>query len=961
MAGVYNLRLSRGGVPVAALTNGFTVVEGGGANLVEQVLIPSVLRSGQAGTFQVEVANAGLNDTFTPVIWLSIPDGMSTTLDPVGQLQDVRRWLLDVQPKGCPFPTIPPETLVRIPIYYKAPSSVGSISVGLDIYAIPPVTDMWGGIVEDNTGGTCNTFGPFYLTWSDPNLKANYFLYGIMPEVIGYESFFSNPLIGEFGTAWDFQPVTWPTPPHLDEFFVCSGNWTKPGHAGARLCVQESASWIQVVQSLWNSSVGVETIHEPHVDGPGGTPFYREGSFSDNPQAPPETLKALAHLASLSPGGWAGYRFQAEVHASRRIPPGNPPPPKPLVEVAQNGLRWGYSLRVEVQPQERKENPVNLITSRDPNDKNGPPGYGAGHFVGPATTLSYTIHFENETNASAPAQTIEVTDLLDASLDLSTLELSEIAFGSHTITIPPDLNYYTTAVDLRPEGSNLVVKVEAGLNSDSRTAYLQIQSLDADTLLLPDDPLAGFLPPNDSSHRGEGHLSFLIRPKTDAPTGTQLRNVANITFDHNPPIATNQRDPHDPGAGTNPDKECPNTIDSGAPTSTVQPLPSQCGRTFFVNWAGQDETNGCGVADYDVYASTNATDFTLWLQSTRQTSAIYVGTLGQTYYFACRARDNVGNQEPMHLVPDTTTTIPTNAPVLAPVSSVVIDPGQSFSITNLVSGTPLGEWRFDLGPGAPSGVSIDPTNGIFRWMPDCRQGNTTNLITVWVTDSGRTNLADMVSFTVAVTKCVEPTLGSQVILAGDSGRVPINLISRTAMTNLEMTLVTTPSERLTNFIIEPIVPEICSTNVVPLSNALYRLSIGTCSNQWLIGTQQVAWLHFSAVSNQSSAFVNMELTDLAGREPDGTPVANFAPQAGRVVVVGQEPLLEAFIATNQECALLLYSLPGTTNMLSMSGDLTIPAVLWSVHSQVTMTNLYQLIQPVFTNSDRLFFRAQRRF
>jgi phosphopantetheine--protein transferase-like protein len=38
-------------------------------------------------------------------------------------------------------------------------------------------------------------------------------------------------------------------------------------------------------------------------------------------------------------------------------------------------------------------------------------------------------------------------------------------------------------------------------------------------------------------------------------SGTEIRNVASITFDVNAPITTNQRDPHNPAAGTDPAKE----------------------------------------------------------------------------------------------------------------------------------------------------------------------------------------------------------------------------------------------------------------------------------------------------------------------------------------------------------------------------------------------------------------------
>ncbi len=56
----------------------------------------------------------------------------------------------------------------------------------------------------------------------------------------------------------------------------------------------------------------------------------------------------------------------------------------------------------------------------------------------------------------------------------------------------------------------------------------------------PEDPLTGFLPPEDGTGRGQGHVSFLIRPKVNVALGTRITNTANIVFDTNEPIATNE-------------------------------------------------------------------------------------------------------------------------------------------------------------------------------------------------------------------------------------------------------------------------------------------------------------------------------------------------------------------------------------------------------------------------------------
>lgn len=138
----------------------------------------------------------------------------------------------------------------------------------------------------------------------------------------------------------------------------------------------------------------------------------------------------------------------------------------------------------------------------------------------------------------------------------------------------------------------------------------------------------------------------------------------------------------------------------------------------------------------------------------------------------------------------------------------------------------------------------------------------------------------------------------------------------------------------------------------------YEVTFSTCPNQFLIGTQQVAWLHFTAISNQSSAFVPLLLDNTVGQQPDGTEVRNFAPQAGRVVVVGEEPLLEAILGSNRQPALILYAKPGPGYVIEGKPRLD-ALLLWQVVWEGTQTNLFQQIQPVGGTNRMMFFRAVR--
>ena len=194
---------------------------------------------------------------------------------------------------------------------------------------------------------------------------------------------------------------------------------------------------------------------------------------------------------------------------------------------------------------------------------------------------------------------------------------------------------------------------------DSQTGELRgvFQSLDPHTDP-PPDVLTGFLPPEDGTGRGQGHVSYTIQPRANLPTGTSIRNIALITFGGHEAIATNQVDPHDPSKGTDPAREAFNTIDAVGPTSSVSALATTTITTnFLVEWSGQDDAGGSGVGFFDVFVSIDNGPFALWLGRTIAVSATFAGSDGHTYGFYSVAVDNVGHRQPTPLAAQATTRV----------------------------------------------------------------------------------------------------------------------------------------------------------------------------------------------------------------------------------------------------------------------------------------------------------------
>ncbi|MBQ2624510.1 MAG: leucine-rich repeat protein [Kiritimatiellae bacterium] len=180
----------------------------------------------------------------------------------------------------------------------------------------------------------------------------------------------------------------------------------------------------------------------------------------------------------------------------------------------------------------------NVPQSCDPNEMRGPLGVGEQRHVKPGEWMDYTIYFENATNATAAAQDVYVTLPKDAGLDWSTFELGEVVFGDN---IDTGLSgYYEGESTYALPGTNWSVRTEVTHSGDNVVWHLRI--VDPTTVdNYPADAYAGFLPPNDETGRGEGHLRYRVRVRDDAAANSVIHATAIIEFDPlngNKPIET---------------------------------------------------------------------------------------------------------------------------------------------------------------------------------------------------------------------------------------------------------------------------------------------------------------------------------------------------------------------------------------------------------------------------------------
>lgn len=174
--------------------------------------------------------------------------------------------------------------------------------------------------------------------------------------------------------------------------------------------------------------------------------------------------------------------------------------------------------------------------SIDPNEISGPVGVGEGRFVNAGEWLDLTIYFENKSIATAAAQEIRIDLPKDPWLDWNTFELGEVALGSSV-----DLGLVgkrAGACLMALSDETFGAKTEVKLDEKLVSWYLR--AWDPATIdNFPDDAYAGILPPNDpSTHCGEGHVTYRVKVRDDAPDRTIVTNEATIVFDYNEAIVT---------------------------------------------------------------------------------------------------------------------------------------------------------------------------------------------------------------------------------------------------------------------------------------------------------------------------------------------------------------------------------------------------------------------------------------
>ena len=295
-----------------------------------------------------------------------------------------------------------------------------------------------------------------------------------------------------------------------------------------------------------------------------------------------------------------------------------------------NGYVGSAKVRIDLKKEE---------CSQDPNELDGPLGYGDDHYVSIADRMHYTILFENDPDfATAPASRVRVTYPIPSQQSIASVRLADFGFGSFVFNVPNNTTSYTKRLDVS-DSLGVWVDVTAGIDMANNQIFWIFQSVDPATGFEPASSQMGFLLVNDSLHHGEGYVSFSVLPKNNLASGDTVSVDATIVFDDNTAINTNA---------------WKNTFDAVPPTShlTAQTTATDsmvCNFTF----TAADDPQGSGVDNIELMVSLNDAVYTSVGYYALTDTAHYTLVDGNVYRFISRATDNVGNQEAIKTVPDT--------------------------------------------------------------------------------------------------------------------------------------------------------------------------------------------------------------------------------------------------------------------------------------------------------------------
>ena len=276
--------------------------------------------------------------------------------------------------------------------------------------------------------------------------------------------------------------------------------------------------------------------------------------------------------------------------------------------------------------------------SYDPNEIIGPEGYDSVRWVSINDVLNYTILFENDPEfATAAAQKVDVRFDFPNKAWMKGFGIGGYSFSNMSWTVAKPSNAYQQRIDLK-DSLGYYVDLIAGLDVARQQGFWTFTTIDPETGYAPWQAEMGLLPVNDSTHVGEGAVTFQLKPYEGLHTGDTISIQASIVFDQNDTIPTNR---------------WTNKIDAGMPESklTAETHPT-LPNVYNLKFTGKDDEGGSGIRHLLLYLANHNGIYEEIDTIAVDSILAFPVEAGKQYKLYSIAVDNTGNREPAKLEPD---------------------------------------------------------------------------------------------------------------------------------------------------------------------------------------------------------------------------------------------------------------------------------------------------------------------